>query len=155
MTKIIQDTAQQVLDVVPIVMRTIRAKLRERRAADISVPQFRAMSFVNRHDGASLSDLSTHIGLTLPSMSKLIDGLVSRNLISRAGHSEDRRRVCLSLTPQGHDELSAAYEHTQKYIAEKMSNLAEDDLKAVSRAMQILRELFMLEHEELNLNTER
>jgi DNA-binding MarR family transcriptional regulator len=88
-------------------------------------------------------------------MSKLIDGLVSRKLISRTGHREDRRRVCLSLTPKGHDELSAAYEHTQKYIAEKMSDLAEDDLKAISRTMQILRELFMLEHEELNLNTER
>jgi len=156
MTKIVQDTAQQVMDVVPMIMRTIRAKLRERRAADISVPQFRTMAFINRHEGASLSVLSTHIGLTLPSMSKLIDGLVSRNLISRTAHSRDRRKVCLSLTLQGHDELNAAYQPTQKYIAEKMSGLAEEDLKAILRAMQVLRELFMLEHEEeLNTNAER
>ena len=154
MTKVAQDTAQQILDVVPIVMRTIRAKLRERRAADISVPQFRAMAYINRHDGASLSVLSAHIGLTLPSMSKLIDGLVSRKLINRTGHNEDRRKVCLSLTPQGHEELNAAYGHTQKYIAEKMSSLAEDDLKAIAHAMYVLRDLFMLEREELNIQAE-
>jgi len=156
MTKIVQVTAQQVMDVVPLVMRTIRAKLRERRAADISVPQFRAMAYINRNEGASLSVLSTHIGLTLPSMSKLIDGLVSRKLINRTGHSQDRRRVCLSLTPQGREELNAAYGHTQKYIAEKMSSLAEEDIKSISRAMQVLRELFMLDREEeLKLQAER
>jgi DNA-binding MarR family transcriptional regulator len=136
------------MDVVPLVMRTMRGKLRERRAADISVPQFRAMAYINRNEGASLSVLSTHIGLTLPSMSKLIDGLVSRSLISRTSHSEDRRKVCLSLTPQGRAELNSAYGHTQKYIAEKMSGLAEEDLKAISRAMQVLSELFLLEREE-------
>jgi DNA-binding MarR family transcriptional regulator len=148
MTKAVQDTSQQIMDVVPLVMRTIRAKLRERRAADISVPQFRTMTYINRNEGASLSDLSAHIGLTLPSMSKLIDGLVSRKLISRTGDSQDRRRVCLALTPQGRDELNAAYGHTQKYIAEKMSLLADEDIKAISRAMQVLRELFTLEREE-------
>jgi DNA-binding MarR family transcriptional regulator len=152
MTKVTQNTAQQVMEVVPLVMRTMRAKLRERRAADISVPQFRAMAYINRNAGASLSDLSAHIGLTLPSMSKLIDGLVTRNLITRTGHSQDRRRVCLSLTPQGRDELNEAYGHTQKYIAGKMSGLTEEDLKSISRAMQVLRELFRLEREEeLNL----
>jgi DNA-binding MarR family transcriptional regulator len=155
MTKTVQDTAQQVMEVVPTVMRTLRAKLRERRAADISLPQFRAMNFINRNDGASLSVLSAHIGLTLPSMSKLIDGLVSRNLISRTAHSYDRRKVCLSLTPQGHAELNAAYQHTQKYIAEKMSGLAVEDLKVIARAMQVLRGLFMLEREEFNLHAER
>jgi DNA-binding MarR family transcriptional regulator len=155
MTKAAQDTAQQIMDVVPIIMRTIRAKIRERRAADISVPQFRAMSFINRNEGASLSALATHIGLTLPSMSKLIDVLVSRNLINRTAHNQDRRMVCLSLTPQGHAELNAAYQHTQKYITNKISNLAEEDLKAISRTMQVLKELFMFEHEEFNLQNER
>ena len=151
-----QGTAQQVMDVVPLVTRTIRAKLRERRSADISLPQLRAMAYINRNDGASLSALSAHIGLTLPSMSKLVDGLVIRNLITRTSHSQDRRRVCLSLTPQGHNELNAAYEHTQKYIVEKMSVLGEEDLKTIARAMQVLTELFTLEREEaLTLQAER
>ena len=148
MTQMVQETARQVLDVVPLVMRTIRTKLRERRAADINVPQFRAMAYINRNDGASLSDLAAHIGLTLPSMSKLIDGLVNRKLVSREADSRDRRRVCLSLTSQGRDEMNAAYKYSQKFFVDKMSGLAEEDLKTISRAMQILRGLFLLEREE-------
>lgn len=148
MAQVVQDTAQQVLDVIPLVMRTIRTKLRERRAADINVPQFRAMVYINRNNGASLSDLAAHIGLTLPSMSKLIDGLVNRKLVSRDADRRDRRRVCLSLTSQGQDELNAAYKHSQKFFVDRMSGLAEEDLKTISRAMQILRGVFLLEREE-------
>ena len=148
MTELTQDTAQQLLDVVPLVMRTIRSKLRELRAAEISVPQFRALVYINRHDGASLSDLTVHIGLTLPSMSKLIDGLVNRKLVNRLTHNTDRRRIRLSLTPQGRDELNAAYKHTQKFLASKISTLAVEDLVAISQVMKTLKELFLLEHEE-------
>ena len=155
MTNSILVAARQIMDVVPIVMRTMRAKIRESRTADISVPQFRALSYIDRNDGASLSALASHTGLTLPSMSKLIDVLVGRNLINRTTHSRDRRMVCLSLTPEGHDELTAAYQHTQKYIADKLSKLSEDDLKAISRTMQVLKGLFMFEREEFNLINER
>ena len=69
-------TARELMEVVPLVMRTFRAEMRGSRANDLSVPQFRALGFVHRKPGTSLSDVAEHIGLALPSMSKLIDGLV-------------------------------------------------------------------------------
>ncbi len=86
MRQIVQWNAQQIVDVVPLVMRIIRNRLRERRAADINVSQFRALLYLNRNHGASLSDLADHIGLTPPSMSKLIEGLVARKLVSRGAY---------------------------------------------------------------------
>lgn len=142
MTQIVQGAAQQVLEAVPLVMRTIRTQLRSHRRADISVPQFRAMGYIDRNDGASLSDLASHIGLTLPSMSKLIDGLVIRKMVTRAAHHHDRRRICLSLTPLGRHELAAAHRYTETFLAEKISGLADEDLRSISRAMQILKGLF-------------
>ncbi len=145
MTQIVQGAAQQVLEAVPLVMRTIRGQLRSHRSADISVPQFRAMGYIDRNDGASLSDLASHIGLTMPSMSKLIDGLVSRKLVTRASHSTDRRRICLSLTPLGREELREAHRFTEKYLADRISGLDESDLQTITRAMQILKSLFSQE----------
>ncbi len=142
MTQIVQGAAQQVLDAVPVVMRTIRAQLRTHRRADISVPQFRAMGYIDRNEGASLSDLASHIGLTLPSMSKLIDGLVSRKMVTRTAHSRDRRRICLSLTPLGREELRAAHRFTEKYLADTMSGLDEQELQSITHAMQVLKGLF-------------
>src|SRR5512141_267802 len=147
MTQIVQGTAQQVLDAVPLVMRTIRAQLRRHRRDDISVPQFRAMGYINLNDGASLSDLASHIGLTLPSMSKLIDGRVSRKLVTRSAHTGDRRRICLSLTPLGREQLKAAHQSTEKFLAARMSALADEDLTTISHAMNILKGLFMQDHE--------
>jgi len=148
MTQMIRATAQQIVDVVPPVMRVIRARLHERRAADINVPQFRALLYLNRNHGVSLSDLADHIGLTPPSMSKLIDGLVARKLVSRGACRGDRRKISLSLTSQGQDELKAAYACTQKFLMDKLSCLSEEDLKTTFRAMQILHGLFAVNQEE-------
>jgi DNA-binding MarR family transcriptional regulator len=147
MTQIVQGTAQQVLEAVPLVMRTIRTQLRRHRRADISVPQFRAMGYIDRNAGASLSDLASHIGLTLPSMSKLIDGLVSRKLVSRIADTGDRRRICLSLTPLGREQLKAALKSTEKFLADRMSALPDEDLRSISHAMNILKGLFMQDYE--------
>ena len=145
MPQIVQGAAQQVLEAVPLVMRTIRAQLRSHRRADISVPQFRAMSYIDQNQGASLSDLASHIGLTLPSMSKLIDGLVSRKLVTRTSDALDRRRICLSLTATGREELKAAHRFTERYLADQLSELTEADLQAIAHSMQVLKALFARE----------
>ncbi len=155
MSALAQNTAYEVFESVPLLMRVIRAKFHEQRATEISVPQFRALAYINRNAGASLSELAGHIGLTLPSMSKLIDGLVNRNLVQRNSHSEDRRKICLRLTAEGQDELRLAHDHTQAFLAEKLSDLSEDDLKAIFHAMQVLRGLFITNPEkEIIQNTE-
>ncbi len=142
MTQVVQSAAQQVLEAVPLVMRTIRSQLRSHRRTDVSVPQFRAMAYIDQNEGASLSDLSSHIGLTLPSMSKLIDGLVSRKLVARTSHSVDRRRICLALTPLGREELGAAHRSTEKYLANTLSGLDEAELRSIEHAMKVLKGLF-------------
>ncbi len=148
MTQIVQATAQQIVDVVPLVMRVIRARLHERRAAYIRVPQFRTMLYINRYPDASLSDLADHIGIGLPSMSKLIDSLVEHKLVSRGTYRGDRRKISLCLTRRGKDELNATYVCTQKFLMDKLSCLPEEDLKTTFRAMQILHSLFAVNQEE-------
>jgi DNA-binding MarR family transcriptional regulator len=135
-------TAQQVMEAVPLVMRSIRAQLRSHRRADSSVPQFRTMSYIDQNDGASLSELASFIGLSLPSMSKLIEGLVARKLVTRVSASLDRRRICLSLTALGRDELRSARRSTERYLGGRLAGLDEAELEAVAHAMQLLKELF-------------
>jgi DNA-binding MarR family transcriptional regulator len=134
--------AREVLETVPLVMRTVRAEMRCHRAADLSVPQFRTLTFLNRQAGASLSEVAEHIGLTLPSMSALVNGLVERKLILRNTHSVDRRRVTLTLTEHGRSVLEAAHGATQAALAEKLAALSTKDRTIVVQAMQALRPIF-------------
>jgi len=123
-------------------MRAIRAQMRSHRAPDISVSQFRALAFLHRRDGASLSEVAEHIGLTLPSMSRMIDGLVVRNLVRRATRPRDRRRLTLSLTRRGRAMQKAARAATQRFLAERLATLRASDRAVVGRAMAALRPLF-------------
>ena len=137
-----KDTARAVLEVAPLVMRTVRAEMRNVGALNLSVPQFRTLGFVARHSQTSLSHLAEHIGLALPSMSKLVDGLVERKLLIRQSHADDRRRITLELTARGAALLQSAHASTQAALAERLAELGENDRATVMRAMQILHPLF-------------
>ncbi|MEN6369744.1 MAG: MarR family transcriptional regulator [Thermotogota bacterium] len=134
--------ARAVLDTVPLVMRAVRAEMRSRRGSDLSVPQFRVLVFVRRRPGASLSDVAQHVGMLLPSMSKLVTGLVARGLVSRTPSKTDRRRLVLVLTAKGGALVESARRGAQAGLARRLSGLSREDREAVARALSALDALF-------------
>ncbi len=142
MTPSAEVCAQEVLEVVPVVMRTIRAELRRHRAADLSIPQFRTLAFIDRNADASLSDVAEHIGLTLPSLSKIVDGLVNRKFVTRQTARDDRRRMTLALTARGLNALETSRAATRACLAEELAALSDRQRETVVQAMEILRPMF-------------
>ena len=136
------DCARGVLETVPLVMRIIRGELRKHGARELSVPQFRTLNFLSGHKGASLSEVADHIGLTLPSMSTLVDGLVARNFAVRRTHVDDRRRVTLELTERGQSTLRTARDATQDYLAGQLETVSSEDRNTVTKSMRILKSIF-------------
>lgn len=136
------DCAHEVLDVVPLVFREIRAELRKYGTKEMSVPQFRTLGFIYRNQGASLSDVGDHIGLALPTMSTLVDGLVDRGLITRREDSEDRRRMTLTLTQAGRTRHESAREAALANLEQRLRQLPASDRVTIIAAMQVLRALF-------------
>ena len=134
--------AQEILDVVPVVMRTIRAEMRRHRTADLSVPQFRTLAFIDSRADASLSDVAEHIGLTLPSMSKIVEGLVVRKFVTRQTARDDRRRMTLALTARGQTALQVSREATRACLAEDLAALSDRQRETIVQAMGILRPVF-------------
>ncbi len=135
--------AQEILEVVPSVMRTIRAEMRRHRTADLSVPQFRTLAYIDRNVDASLSDVAEHIGLTLPSMSKIVDGLVTRKLVTRQTAPDDRRRMTLALTARGQTALQTSRAATRACLAEDLAVLNDRQRETIVQALSSLRPIFM------------
>lgn len=142
------ECAGALLDVVPQVMRVVRAEIRSHRDGELSVPQFRALAYLDRHPGSPLLAVAAHLGLTPPSMSKLIDGLIARRLVSRQESAADRRRITLSLTTQGRSTLERTRRHTRVRLAEALATLAAAERATVMEALAILRRTFSIEGEE-------
>ncbi len=136
-----------ILRVVPMVMKTMRTEMRAcplRKVVSLSVPQFRTLNFTERHPGSSLSDLAEHLGVTMPSMSRMVEGLVDRKLLLRRDHDVDRRRMTLRLTQDGRALLSAAHDYTESMIAKRVVALSGEERGDIIRAMGILHPLFAM-----------
>jgi len=137
-----KEAAHQLLEVIPVVMREIRSEMRSRRSPDLTVPQFRTLSFVNRNVGSSLLQVANHLGLTPPSTSKLVDGLISRNMMKREDHPNDRRRVKLTVTHLGEQILEASRQDALTYLSAKLSTINADDRETIVKAMNVLQPIF-------------
>jgi DNA-binding MarR family transcriptional regulator len=136
------ECAHIVFEVVPQVMQSLRAEMRRQRGPDLSVLQLRALAFLRNNPGATLSHLAEHVGLTLPSMSSQVSGLVARDLIDRAISPEDRRYVTLKLTEQGESLLDATRQSAQENLAMSLSVLSPEECAVVIEAMHLLARVF-------------
>jgi DNA-binding MarR family transcriptional regulator len=144
------ESASKLLETIPLIMRCVRHEMRGRRPGEISVPQFRVMVYLNVHDGAMLSDVSNHIGLSRPTMSKMVDGLVRRRWVRRRIPAENRRRVELSLTDAGQSVMRDAQDETRRNLAELLARLSKDEHRTVMSAMNLLNEVFGQDSGESN-----
>ncbi len=138
-----EESARELLDVVPVIMRDIRSEMRSRRSSDLTVPQFRTLAFVKRNKESSLSDVANHMGLTLPSTSRLVDGLIMHGLMTREDHPSDRRRIRLALTRRGLAVLDVSMQGTLEHLANKLSATGSNDREVIMKAMATLRSVFM------------
>lgn len=137
-----EDCAREVLEVVPAVMRPIRHHMRSHRGEGLSIPQFRSLCFVGSCDGASLSAVAEHLDLSLPTVSRLVNGLVERGYMQRRTGADDRRHVSLSLRARGRVVMSEARKATQEFLAAKFDRLDPERREALVTAMRALRETF-------------
>jgi DNA-binding MarR family transcriptional regulator len=143
MSKLLNTCAHELMDTAPQIIQVIRVEMRRGRGADISIPQFRTLRFIQCNPDSSLSNLAEHLGLTLPSVSKLVDGLVKQELVIRQESTADRRRLTLGLTQAGASIVNSARTGAKVNLAKKLSSLSDDELETIYQAMQYLRPIFM------------
>lgn len=136
------DNATLVMDTVLLIMRMIRSENRGNRPAGLSVPQFRVLTFLRRNSGSSLSQVADHVGVALSSMSKLVDGLVTRELVTRTTAADDRRRVTLGLTEAGRSALATSRAATLARLTERLAHLSPEEEMQIVQAMELLQMVF-------------
>ncbi|UYN90993.1 MAG: winged helix-turn-helix transcriptional regulator [Anaerolineales bacterium] len=134
--------ASEVLETIPMVMRIIRRNFRARRDPDLSLPEFRALAYINRNPGCALNELAEFVGVEAPAASKLVESLVQRGLAKREAHAGDRRRVQLSVLPKGQKSIQIVREHTREFLTEQLAHLSSKEQEAVVEAMHILKDAF-------------
>jgi DNA-binding MarR family transcriptional regulator len=137
-----ETSAAQVIEVIPLIMREIRRLMRQRGAEELSVPHFRALGYVQRHPGCSLSAVAEHLGLSVAAASRLVDALVVDRFLERRPSTTDRRYIELHLSARGAQIRAEAHEHTIRGIADRLEGLTDSERERVLLALDSLRAIF-------------
>ncbi|MFC8512151.1 MarR family winged helix-turn-helix transcriptional regulator [Streptomyces sp. NPDC057257] len=89
------------------------------KAEGATLEEWRVLSFLADGAGHAMTEIAEFALLSPPSLTKVVDRMVSLNLVLRRVDDEDRRRVLVFVTERGTEALSrwtAAVEHEQQNI---------------------------------------
>jgi len=136
-----EQCVREVLDAVPPVIWFMRRQMRRHRG-QLSLVQFRVLVRLAREPAASLSAVAEHLGASLPTVSRLVSTMVGRGLLAREAGEADRRRVCLTITPQGQAVLDLARKETQRQMQQKLASLSPSQQATLIEAMDLLKGIF-------------
>ena len=84
---------------------------------DLTLPQYRVLILLAEGNEAA-SALAEKLAVSRPSVTGVVDGLVSRGLVQRITVPDDRRRVDHDLTDAGREILAAAETEVQRRLDE-------------------------------------
>jgi DNA-binding MarR family transcriptional regulator len=136
------DGSAELLDLGLAVSRLVRAQMRQHTPQGLTLPQVRALAFVNADPECAPSQVAEYLMLSRPATTRLLDGLVKRRLLTRAANPGDRRRLRLSLTKPGRAYLDDYFARARTIVAERLAALSASERAAIRRALAPVLPLF-------------
>ena len=120
------------------VLRQLRAEFPD---GDTSLTEYDVLFNLSRQTGHALRirDLNKHLLLTQPSVSRLLDRLVARGLVTKSGDPDDARGTVVTLTAEGLAEFRRVGTLHSRSIAEKMTVLSRQELRDLTEISDKLR----------------
>src|SRR3990167_10872104 len=94
-----RETARDILDIIPLVMRTVAAELRS--AGEMPAPAHFGLLSILSVQPRRLTELAAIQGVSLPTMSNSISAMVEHGWAARAVPGGDRRVVMIEGTAGG------------------------------------------------------
>ncbi|WP_233574193.1 MarR family winged helix-turn-helix transcriptional regulator [Amycolatopsis panacis] len=128
-----------------VVARLRRAMRRAARTADpdntLSVAQLELLSCLAEHPGARPSRLAQLLKLAPNSVTTMVTGLRTRDLVTRTSGGEDRRTVALELTTAGREAVDRYQAHNAAILAAALDRVHPAWRHLIAAAIPALAEL--------------
>src|SRR6476620_8909673 len=116
-----RETAREILEIIPLVMRTVAAELRA--AGELPAPAHFGLLSVLSVRPRMLTDLAALQGVSLPTMSSSISAMVDRGWVRRAAPEQDRRVVMIEGTATGRAALERGSRAAEAHLADVLTPL--------------------------------
>lgn len=125
----------------PVLLRVGRELRREARAVGVSPEQVALLVTIKYSPGIGIRELAARERVSPPAMTKHVDRLERDGLVDRTPSDDDRRRVGLTLTPEGHRVLRRVRSRRTAWLASRLRELDDRELAAIEAAVEPLGKL--------------
>ena len=139
------DVLAQIVDLEPQMLRVLGpAQARDWVDVDLTMSQLKMMFVLscamgpNTDPGLRVSEVARGLGVTLPTVTAVMDKLVERGLVRRDDDPVDRRQHVCRLTADGSALLHRLMAGRRAFTQALMDHLDDDELEAFLRGMQVL-----------------
>ena len=133
-------TARRIMEVVPLVMRTLALEMR--CVGRLAVPAHGRLLVILAEGPHNLSELAEKHAVSLPTISNSISTLVERGWVTRSRAPHDRRIVEVELTPAGRVALEAMSSAVEERMSRKLSCLSPAECERVLAGLELLHGCF-------------
>jgi|SRR6478672_541585 len=124
----------------PVLLRLARELRREAQSLGITGGQVALLAQIRKSPGITASELAEHERMSAAGMSGHIGRLEAAKLIERT-RAADRRRIGLTLTPEGAKILASVRKRRTVWLAERLDGLSDDEREAITAALPALERL--------------
>ena len=135
-----RDAARDILQIIPLVMRTVAAELRS--AGELPAPAHFGLLSMLCQRTRSLTELASLQGVSLPTMSSSISAMVERGWVRRTAPEGDRRVVMVEVTATGKAALERVARAAEGHLAELLSPLDAPARRRLHGGLAVLRKVF-------------
>lgn len=141
-----EELTRRVLNIIPLVMRTMGAEMRQEATAGFQVSHYRILKLIHQQP-RTVSELAARQVVALPTMSRTVSALVERGWVTRTEDPLDRRRVRLRVTDDGRAVLEQLRSRIQERLAGRLAGLTTEEREQLLTGLEVLERVFTTEVE--------
>ena len=118
--------------------RMLRLTRRDSGNDGISPRRLSTLSVLAFGGAMSLTELAAAEEVKAPTMSRIVEGLVTDGLATREADPANRRKARISATEEGRRRLEAGRERRVRVLRERLRRLADSEQRALARGVEVL-----------------
>lgn len=145
--EILEKVSMDLLSIPQLVFRSVRRRITRTTLSEVDMNitphHFEIVRVLEEEGTLHASEIGERLQIARAQMTKLIDRLVSLNIVERKMDLSDRRTYNIRLTAESRAILRRHHRKVVRAVQEVMSSLSDEELENLSHSLRRLRDVLL------------